>query len=162
MSRCCHVVQYSLLVLCVCPGRVHAVVVVMAWPGGSGSWRAANSRGAYVYFVGVVGCGGFALRRCDYACSETSRPLAEELSWYIVVTCVKWRLRGDTRPSLCVGLVAGGAGCGAVCGRTFSDRHGIAATADVVCEDSVYEVVCVESSWLSRYRGVDRLSQRVW
>ena len=73
---------------------MHAVVVaVMAWAGGCESWRAANSCGAHPVLVCVVGCRRFALRcRCDCACSDTRRHLAEKSYWYVVVTCVKWRV----------------------------------------------------------------------
>ena len=65
----------------------------MAWAGGCESWRAANSCGAHPVLVCVVGCRRFALRcRCDCACSDTRRHLAEKSYWYVVVTCVKWRV----------------------------------------------------------------------
>ena len=47
-------------------------------------------------------------------------------------------------------------GHGIACCCLFPDRHGIAATAIVVCDDNVLEVACAESPWLL-HRGC-----RVW
>ena len=58
--------------------------------------------------------------------------------------------RGGTRPSLFVAKVVGGFDRGVVRCRLFSDRHGIAATAKIIRDDSVREVACAESPWLSR------------
>ena len=60
----------------------------------------------------------------------------------------------------------GGYGRGVVCYRLLLDRHGIAATAILVCDDDVCELACVESPWLSRcgrysvWRGNGRQGRR--
>ena len=60
----------------------------------------------------------------------------------------------------------GGYGRGFVCYRLLLDRHDIAATAILVCDDDVCELACVESPWLSRcgrysvWRGNGRQGRR--
>ena len=62
---------------------------------------------------------------CEVACME------EEV----------WMSRGGTPPSWCGALLVHGDACY----RVFPDHRGIAATAKLVCDDSVCEVVCADS-----------------